>query len=148
MGKDMAKSNRLLKTIVTDFRQRLENYGRDCYFDFRDFPRGVCGDVSILLAHHLSQNGFGRYRYICGEPDIGITHAWLSDGKLIIDITADQFEDFDVPVFIAPNSPWHDELNIVEEYEAKISIYGPELEGKYRSTYQTLVPEADDEWRK
>ena len=132
-----------LETIAADFRARLENYRRDDGLSLLNFPNGACGDASILLAHHLAQKGFGPFRYVCGRHG-DATHVWLSDGEVIIDITADQFNDFNHPVFIAAVSPWHDALQREDQHEATLSVWGPELEAQYLVTYEALLGRRDD----
>lgn len=95
-----------LTAIVADFRSRLERYRQDHGLSLQYFPQGACGDAPILLAHHLAINGFGPYRYICGRHG-DASHVWLSDGETIIDITADQFDDFDESAYVGTQSPWH-----------------------------------------
>ncbi|NTH25685.1 hypothetical protein G6K83_11440 [Agrobacterium rhizogenes] len=124
--------------IATDFRSRLEAYNQDHGLTLNSFPAGACGDASILLAHHLTQHGFGPFRYMCGLHG-DASHAWLSNGDWIIDITADQFEDFDLPVFVSSTSPWHDSLNGSDMHEASITVWGDEWAAKFRAAYAALM---------
>lgn len=83
---------------------------------FEDFPDGSCGDAVLLLGHYLKNQGFGEFDYMLGELDTEIngqypSHTWLQREKLIVDITADQFEDFNDPVFVQSYSPWHQKFN-------------------------------------
>ncbi|MGO6849604.1 hypothetical protein ACCS68_04270 [Rhizobium beringeri] len=127
-----------LIALVSDFRARLESYRDDHGLTLQSFPEGACGDASILLAHHLTQHGFGTFRYMCGRRG-DATHAWLSDGELIIDITADQFDDFDVPVFVSSTSSWHDALDGGDIHEAAITVWGDEWAAKFRAAYVALM---------
>ncbi|MEQ8306921.1 MAG: hypothetical protein RIA09_10190 [Hoeflea sp.] len=133
-----------LETIVAEFRARLEKNRCDDGLSLQNFPSGACGDASILLAHHLAENGFGTYRYICGRHG-DASHVWLSDGEVIIDITADQFDDFNHPVFIAAASPWHDALKGEDQHEATLSVWGSNWEARYLATYEALVGGSDNE---
>jgi len=126
--------------LVTDLRSRLEKYDQDHGLTLQSFPRGACGDASILLAHHLSLNGFGPFRYVCGRHGEA-SHVWLSNGDLIIDITADQFEDFDVPVFVASSSPWHDARNGVDQHEANVAVWGKDWEMRFLAAYDSMACE-------
>ncbi|MGO7035420.1 hypothetical protein [Rhizobium ruizarguesonis] len=127
-----------LKALATDFRTRLEEYRNDHGLTLQSFPEGACGDASILLAHHLTQYGFGPFRYMCGRRD-DATHAWLTDGELIIDITADQFDDFDLPVFVSSTSSWHDASDGRDMHEAAITVWGDEWAAKFRAAYAALM---------
>ena len=60
------------------------------------FPKGSCGDASLLLGKYLIENGFepkykngknGKY-----EGNDVKSHAWLELNDIIIDITARQFD--------------------------------------------------------
>lgn len=88
-------------------------------FSFCDFPRGCCGDASVLLAQYLLVNGIKTY-YVCGNfyydnPSGGAqSHAWLwTEDKTIIDITGDQFKNnstflnYNVPVYVGPMDRFH-----------------------------------------
>jgi hypothetical protein len=95
---------------------------------FRHFPRGCCWGASRVLGLFLSDHGLGGfdhvqgtrgscrgdatwspgddgYRY-CSDPDSTYEEqAWLEQGRLIVDITADQ--DGQSPVIVTEDSPWH-----------------------------------------
>ena len=86
---------------------------------FADFPRGSCGWASLLLGAVLKDEGIEGFVYICGErPDGNPTrmasHAWLAQGTLVVDITADQFPDAPNSVIVANSSVWH--ISFQEEH--------------------------------
>jgi ribosomal protein S27AE len=126
--------------LVVDFRARLEQYDQDHGLTLQSFPNGACGDASILLAHHLALHGFGPYRYVCGRHG-DASHVWLTAGDVIIDITADQFADFDEPVFVAVLSSWHEALAGVDQHEAKIDVWGEDWEQRFLTAYGALTKE-------
>jgi hypothetical protein len=78
-----------------------------------DFPHGSCSDAADLLGTYLSERQFGEFEYVSGErqcpsdPTRRHSHAWLEQGSLIIDITADQFEEANDPVLVTRDSVWH-----------------------------------------
>lgn len=89
----------------------------------QEFPHGSCGDAVLLLGHYLSKQGFGKFDYMLGDLDYEIggyypSHSWLQQKKLIVDITADQFDDFSDPVFVETHSPWHERFNGKVEHVA------------------------------
>lgn len=108
-----------ITAAVMRFRNVIEN-NNDCLPDhLKDFPAGCCSDVSDLLATHLSSEGFGDFDLISaqrgsyGDQENPFrTHAWLRQGNLTIDITADQFPDFQQPVLVSNSSPWHERFEI------------------------------------
>lgn len=127
-----------LTQLVSAFRARLETYDNDHGLSLQWFPAGACSDASLLLAHHLSHYGLGPFRYICGRHG-DASHVWLSVGDLIIDITADQFDDFHEPAFVSTASPWHQALHGRDEHEASITIWGDEWAAKFRAAYAALT---------
>jgi hypothetical protein len=76
----------------------------------QEFPRGACGDASLLLAKYLEVNNCGHSFYVLGERH-GQQHAWLQLEEFIIDITADQFDDQDAGVIVTTESAWHASFN-------------------------------------
>lgn len=74
------------------------------------FPGGACGDTSLLLGQVLHDAGIDGFEYICGNrrgPGGSSSHAWLSNGEWIVDITADQFPDVAEQVIVSRDSLWH-----------------------------------------
>ena len=53
---------------AAQFRTALEECERRLLpITFEDFPRGSCGDATLLLAKFLQDSGLGMFDYICGE---------------------------------------------------------------------------------
>jgi len=78
----------------------------------QDFPRGACGDASLLLGAYFNDKRVPGFEYVCGErgcksDNTWTTHAWLQRGACIVDITAGQFQDAPEPVIVANPSLWH-----------------------------------------
>lgn len=76
------------------------------------FPTGSCGDASLLLGAYFKDRGVLGFEYICGDrgshqDNTWTSHAWLSNGVLTVDITADQFEDAPAKIIVAKHSLWH-----------------------------------------
>ncbi len=79
---------------------------------FERFPRGSCGDANLLLGNYLTEQGLGDFEYILGErgskaadPSTWTSHAWIRQGRTIIDITADQFTEVTESVIVVDGSP-------------------------------------------
>lgn len=96
----------VLVSAATHFRTVLEQVGGRYIPHFSDFPRGCCGDTCYLLATYLSRLGLGCFRYVNGWRN-GFSHGWLVQDEVIIDITADQFEDGPGRVIVSNDSAWH-----------------------------------------
>lgn len=76
------------------------------------FPAGSCGDVSLLLGTYLKDSGIPDFEYVSGDrgshdANTWTSHAWLARGSLVVDITADQFEDAPGKIIVSEDSVWH-----------------------------------------
>jgi hypothetical protein len=120
----MALSDRAvteIQAIALRFRACLDLVPRgELPFTMSYFPSGACGDTSLLLGAYLADNGFKDFRYISGDrgskdANTWTSHAWLACGSLVVDITADQFDDAPVAVIVAAPSPWHQTFEEFEE---------------------------------
>lgn len=94
--------------LATRFRAAIINSQlvRKPFITFDYFPLGACGNTARLLAEYLREHGYGDFDYVTGERG-GRTHAWLDKAGLIIDITADQFDDQDAAVIVTRDHGWH-----------------------------------------
>ncbi|MES2636912.1 MAG: hypothetical protein V4605_06255 [Pseudomonadota bacterium] len=107
----------VVKTIANDMRRCLESLPKsELGIAMGNFPKGACGDTSLLLGAYLSECGFPNFNYIFGERGSQLdsswtSHAWLAHNDLIVDITADQFVDMTDPVIVTKYSKWHQQFN-------------------------------------
>lgn len=106
----------LVKRLATNVRMALESTKDNLPFPMLGFPKGACGDASLLLGAFFADNGLPEFQYVCGErgaQDDGTwtSHAWLESEGLVVDITADQFEDAQEKVIVAYDSSWHSQFN-------------------------------------
>lgn len=93
---------------------------------FRDFPRGSCGDTCLLLAKYLQDVGLGIFSYVVDiyqDDQNHYTHAWLKQRNVIVDITADQFNDIQQKVIVTTNSNWYKKFYIDSETDANLEKY-------------------------
>ena len=118
----MAIATNELTSLVTQFRKAIDAAYATGKFEneilFKHFPTGCCGDAVDLLGQYLLENGIDSY-YVCGnynfkDPELNAqSHAWLTVGALIVDITGDQFKHkseflfYDRPVFIGKSDKFH-----------------------------------------
>lgn len=124
------------------FRIATEKVSKRLGINFEHFPKGACGDATILLGEYLYQLGFGEFHYILGYDASGASHAWLQKDKLIVDITADQFEGLFQSVIVTTNSEWHKNLNGELENIACIEVYRENNRGfaeKLENLYKTIT---------
>jgi hypothetical protein len=100
-------NNNQVAMIATAVRQAIEKCPR-AELPWPDFPRGACGDVSLILGQVLDDEGITGFQYICGNKyEPSSSHAWLQNEDWIVDITADQFPDVSESVIVTNDSPWH-----------------------------------------
>ena len=95
------------------FRAALEGLAGSCgYAGLAAFPLGSCGDAVPLLGAYLIDVNVGAFDYIHGERGRQAkgdwrSHAWLRCDDLIVDITADQFDDLTIPVVVTRDDSWY-----------------------------------------
>jgi hypothetical protein len=104
-----------LRELAAAFRAAIERFDRRSLpIGFDEFPRGSCGETTLLLGAYLKDQGMGSFDYVKGERgEYGVdwhTHAWLEKDAVIVDINADQFApEVTEPVIVikASQSAWH-----------------------------------------
>ena len=109
----------------------------------QNFPNGACGDTALLLGHYLAELGHGEFRYYLGWRD-SRSHAWLQSGSVIVDITADQFDDFDDPVFVSDGSPWHESFAGTDQHAANLTVFGDAIEVMLRGAYRAIMASTEN----
>jgi hypothetical protein len=95
-----------LRNLASAFRLALENQRKALPDPMQDFPRGACGDASLLLGKYLKDQGEGTAEYVWGT-DGNQSLGWLELDGIKIDITADQFEGCCDPVLVTTDSTRH-----------------------------------------
>jgi hypothetical protein len=130
-----------IRRVASRFRMAIEACDRSLLpISFEEFPRGSCGDVTPLLGAYLIEHGFGPFDYVlgrCGRS--GFTHAWLRQGLLDVDITADQFTDSPGPIIVCVQSPWHQTFRQVVENVADFRIYDEHTVSSLESAYGLII---------
>jgi len=97
-----------IQNVLFKFRDAIENTNRGFLpITFRNFPSGACGDTCQILAEHLKGMGFGDFFYISGKREDSRSHAWLEKDGFVIDLTSDQFNELDMPVYYGPINDWY-----------------------------------------
>lgn len=107
-----------IRDLAMQLRRALDSGPRsELPLSMREFPRGACGDASLLLGALLADCGLAGFELVSadrGRIDDGTwtSHAWLARGPLIVDITADQFPDAPAAVIVARDSVWHTRFSV------------------------------------
>ncbi|MCO7188529.1 MULTISPECIES: hypothetical protein [unclassified Pseudoalteromonas] len=102
-----------LEQLATEFRDAIEKLiasdtSISTYGFKARFPHGQCLNSSQMLATYLKDKGIEDVSVISGTIGNMDSHAWVTVKDLIVDITADQFEDYAYPkAFVATESNLH-----------------------------------------
>lgn len=141
-----------LHRIAVAFRAGLEQAPWPDYMN--DFPHGCCGMAADLLGLYLIETKIGTALYVLGEDQARqkagrttgyMSHAWLVLNGLIIDITADQFDDVDDAVIVQRTSAWHLGWTIKESHCHPVGDQRPIIE--FIRTYEVARKIADEHLR-
>jgi hypothetical protein len=111
---------------------------------FEEFPRGSCGDATLLLAKYLQHSGLGLFNYVCGSIHEGAergfqSHAWLQREDIIVDITADQFDGVREPVIVTRDHSWHDRFDAKVHNVADYEVYDANTQSILSAAYENIV---------
>lgn len=124
---------------ATEFRQAIVDALPIDDVVLDSFPDGTCGDVSPLLGEYLYESGLGEWQYRVGWRN-GRSHAWIECDGLIVDITADQFDEVDDPVIVTTNSPWHQGFETHDDsHPARIGTYDEATATRLASIYNQII---------
>ncbi len=108
----MSDENKI-KELAVRFRETILKCDTlELPLSLADFPTGSCADASMLLGTYFKDNSINGFILIKGKRGEGSsleTHHWLEKDDMVVDITADQFEDINEEIIITNiNSNWHD----------------------------------------
>lgn len=133
-----------IRRLATLFRRAIEATPKsELPNTFAEFPRGACGDATLLLAKFLEEHDCGAFNYVLGER-CEHSHAWLQQGELVVDITADQFEDVPGPVIVEHGSAWHVAFAGERRHVANLETYDTPTRERLRAAYRRIVKRAPE----
>ncbi|MEM7763798.1 MAG: hypothetical protein AAF290_06925 [Pseudomonadota bacterium] len=126
----MASNNDYAQThaLATQLRSELERLPyRSRPLFMMHFPHGAASESSLLLGALLLDHGLEGFDYVAGERGAYAqhdwsSHAWLTRGDLVVDITADQFDDAPAAVIVSPRSSWHDQFILTSRERADFRL--------------------------
>lgn len=93
--------NRELLELISKIRLGLESFrdqldSRGAYQNFYQFPKGCCGDTTMIVNHILVNKGFSNIQQVTAKKaKTHDSHAWTLLNDICIDLTADQFKGFE-----------------------------------------------------
>lgn len=108
---------------------------------YKRFPRGSCKISAMFFLKWIGEkdgitSGFGIANAQRLSGEIMQSHAWAEVDGYIVDITADQFSDFDSPIFVGKTSSWHETFCGMTRHSAASFT---SLDGKHLQEYKTLL---------
>jgi hypothetical protein len=128
------------------FRGACERLERPGLPGLQYFPKGACGDTSRLLAQYLRECGLGESTLVTGwRVRAGMrcqSHAWLERDGVIVDLTADQFDQ--PPIIVTRSSTWHGSWPEQQRHSHRVGLdyYSPTSAADH--DYRRLRDLADD----
>jgi hypothetical protein len=135
----MMRNVQKITELATRFREAIESSDKKKLpIAFQNFPRGSCGDASLLLARLLERNGFDWFDYVLATRE-GKSHAWLQREDLIVDITADQFSDFNEKVVVTNDSQWHATFVVESKQRADFDKYDEPTRNTLAAAYRVIT---------
>jgi hypothetical protein len=143
----------MLKLLATAFRRAIEESDLRSEEGFREFPRGACGDASLLLSEFLRGHGFTQIDYVEGwartGPQAHGSHTWLEIGGTIVDITADQFPRRPAPpIIVTSDRSWHAHFAEQNRSEARLDRFDPAACSRLRRLYERAAKALPAELRR
>ncbi|WP_373451105.1 hypothetical protein [Comamonas sp. SY3] len=106
-----------IRELAQRFRTAIENVPvKSRPIGMELFPRGACGDTSLLFGAYLVDHSITGFKWMSGcrgdvRDNTWTSHAWLQRDNLVVDLTADQFPDAPMGLIIMSPSPWHAQFN-------------------------------------
>jgi hypothetical protein len=152
------RGDRMLDAVrgsATAFRAAIERCDRRALpIGFECFPRGSCGDTTLLLGTYLTEQGLGAFEYVYaqrGRRDADQptwqSHAWLRQGPLIVDITADQFPEVAEPVIVTSSSSWHETFQQEVRHSADFRIFDEDTRASLDAAFRLITAHCGGENR-
>ncbi|HBN08982.1 MAG TPA: hypothetical protein DD435_10160 [Cyanobacteria bacterium UBA8530] len=127
-----------LRSLAEQFRAAIVRCPKEMLpVALQRFPRGACGTSCDLLGQYLIDSEHSSVEYICGHRGIQ-SHAWLLVEGLIIDITANQFQEIGSEIIIKKGSRFH--KSFIEDFRRQGGIWRDEQysQATLESTYQEI----------
>lgn len=124
---------------ILKFRKAIEKTDKSLLpISFQKFPKSSSRDTSWILAKYLQENGYGEFAFVCGSRGLH-SHVWLQQDNLIVDITADEFEDQKNKTIVVSNSEWHKMFNGQVQQIATMENSDLSIQTTLLNTYNVVI---------
>jgi hypothetical protein len=131
-----------LRGLAVEFREAILAVRHELPFKkFAAFPTQTCDHSSILLGRYLRENGFVDVQYV----DKGSrgpnheTHAWLEVDGIIVDITANQFQDVSDAAIVTEDHSWHSSFYGVQRKDISLVPDNEQVRENRRIAYDLIL---------
>jgi hypothetical protein len=130
-----------IRAAAERFRAAIVAFPDTKLVGLNNFPRGSCGDASVLLGQYLYDAGFGIWDYVSGERvDDLWSHAWIEKDGVIVDITADQFDEVDAKVIVTRDHEWHHQFQLRDlRHVAILDMYDEDTCSQLTEAYKRIA---------
>jgi len=138
-----------IRDLAVQFREAIQNCDMtELPLSLAEFPIGSCADASILLGTYFKDNGINGFvliKGIRGEGNSLETHYWLEKGNMIVDITADQFQEINEEIVITESSSdWYNTFDRYVQQEADHRmIAAGDVRAQLEAVYEYVLKSAD-----
>ena len=124
---------------ILKFRKAIENTEKSLLpLSFQKFPKGSSRETSWILAKYLQENGYGEFDFVFGSRGLH-SHVWLQLDNLVVDITADEFEDQKNKTIVVSNSEWHKMFNGQVQQIATMEYYDQKTQTTLLNAYKVVI---------
>ena len=132
-----------IKEFAARFRHAIEKCDTNSLpAHIKKFPYQACCDACLLLARYLKENRCGEFELVNGEPRVSGSrsgHFWLQRGKVVVDITADQFGSQYEAVIVGYGGGLHSEFDVIEVKSCNWSTFDPLTLKHLSTTYDAII---------
>jgi len=112
--------------------------------ELQSFPRGSCEVATVILGLFLIQAGYektiqhaGLRRNINGSENY---HVWLFvNDQIIVDITADQFQECTSKIIVETRSKLHDSFPVYQKRPLNLEALDRNGMANYRNLYNEIL---------
>jgi len=133
-----------IREAAVNFRNAIELCSASLGVAFNNFPKGSCGDTVLMLGTYLIDMNLGKFQYVLGnlgshKNGTWKSHAWLQSNDLIVDITADQFDERTEKVIVGKETIWHKKLNGKPQHVADFRIFDLYTKARLENMYKKII---------
>lgn len=129
----MINLSKSIRNFCEIYKDEIEMQG------FCSFPKNSCQGASILLRMMLEEKcPSSKVIYVKGEDTYNYCHYWLEVDGLIFDITADQFEEVELPIYGEISQPLLNKFPILSKKSISEELLISNVTNKTYNNYMKI----------